>query len=336
VEYLRGHKNESRGFDRLVAADPSMLELVEMARRIAASASTTVLLQGESGTGKDLFAQAIHFESNRRDKPFMPINCTALPEELLESELMGHEKGAFTDAKRTKKGLFELADGGTIFLDEIGDMKPGLQSKLLRFIEDRSFKRIGGKEDIEVDVRIIAATNRDLETAIAEREFREDLYYRLSVIPLLLPPLRDRRGDIMPIAEHYRINFNREFKANFTSFSEEAKMLINRYDWPGNVRELRNAIERSMILSPGPTITGDSLPWKIKGDKASGTATPHALTQAGGVVVLPDEGVNIDEVERELLTQALSKTEQNQTRAARLLGLSRDALRYRMKKYEML
>lgn len=334
VEYLRGGQNESRGFDRIICADPSMLQIIEMARRIAKSASTTVLLQGESGTGKDLVAQAIHFESDRKEKPFMPINCTALPEDLLESELMGHEKGSFTDAKKTKKGLFELADGGTIFLDEIGDMKPGLQSKLLRFLEDRSFKRIGGNEDIEVDVRIVAATNRDLEAAIADKSFREDLFYRLSVIPLTLPPLRARRGDIMPIADNFLEKLNKEFKSSFTGFSPEAKAVLHQYDWPGNVRELRNVIERAMILSPGPVITAENLPWKIKGDRPA--AASEAAISQGGVITLPDSGVNIDEVERELLVQALTKTEYNQTRAAKMLGLSRDALRYRMKKYDML
>jgi transcriptional regulator with PAS, ATPase and Fis domain len=308
-----------------------MREVVDMARRIAQSASTTVLLMGDSGTGKDLLAQAIHYESARRDRPFMPINCTALPEELLESELMGHEKGAFTDAKKTKKGLFELADGGTIFLDEIGDMKIGLQSKLLRFLEDRTFKRVGGKEDIEVDVRIIAATNRDLEAAIEERTFREDLYYRLSVIPITLPPLRERREDILPLARHFLEGFNRDFKTSFRGLTPEAEQLLLRYDWPGNIRELRNVLERAVILSSGETIGVDSLPWKIKGErKREGKAGEP------GVVVLPDTGLDIDDVERELIVQALAKTDQNQTRAARLLGLTRDALRYRMKKYDLL
>ncbi len=330
VEYLRNKTSDGHGFNSIIATTPSMQEILSMASRIAGSASTTVLLQGDSGTGKELLAQAMHYESNRSDKPFMPINCTALPDELLESELMGYEKGAFTDAKATKKGLFELAEGGTIYLDEIGDMKPGLQAKLLRFIEERSFKRIGGKEDIEVDVRIIAATNRDLEKAIEERQFREDLYYRLSVIPLTLPSLKDRREDIAPLAQHFRIRFNGEFKTSFTAFTDEALTLMTRYDWPGNIRELRNAIERSMILSSGNVIDAESLPVKIKG------GDPRGVSNASGLVLLPETGVDLDLVEREFMTQALEKTDHNQTRAAKMLGLSRDALRYRMKKYDLL
>ncbi len=331
VEYFRSRHAERFGFDRIIGNCPKMKEVIAVARRVARSSTTTVLLMGESGTGKDVLAQAIHYESPRADRPFMPINCTALPDQLLESELMGYEKGAFTDAKRTKKGLFELADGGTIFLDEIGDMKPALQAKLLRFLEDRTFKRIGGKEDIEVDVRIIAATNRDLEKAVEEKAFREDLYYRLSVIPIVLPPLRERREDILPLAYHFLESFNEEFKTSFRGFTAEAEELLQRYSWPGNIRELRNVIERAVILSSGDEIGADNLPWKIKSEHAR-------RAQAGepGVVVLPDSGIDIEDVERELIVQALEKTGRNQTRAARLLGLTRDALRYRMKKYNLL
>ncbi|MHB8766927.1 MAG: sigma-54-dependent transcriptional regulator, partial [Deferrisomatales bacterium] len=254
VEYLRTCQAEGRGFDRIIGNGPRMKEVIAVARKVAQSSSTTALLQGESGTGKDLLAQAIHFESARRSRPFMPINCTALPEELLESELMGHERGAFTDAKKTKKGLFELADGGTLFLDEIGDMKPGLQAKILRFLEERTFKRVGGKDDIEVDVRIVAATNKDLEQAIADRTFREDLYYRLSVVPITLPPLRERRDDIVPLGRHFLEGFNRDFKVSFTGLTPEAEALMVSYDWPGNIRELRNVIERAVILSVGDEI----------------------------------------------------------------------------------
>ncbi len=331
VDYFRSRQAERHGFDRIIGDCPKMQEVVAMARRIAQSSSTTVLLMGDSGTGKDILAQAIHYESSRRERPFMPINCTALPEELLESELMGHEKGAFTDAKKTKKGLFELADGGTIFLDEIGDMKFGLQSKLLRFLEDHTFKRVGGKEDIEVDVRIIAATNKDLERAIEERTFREDLFYRLSVIPITLPPLRERREDILPLARHFLQGFNRDFKTSFRRVTPEVEQLLLRYEWPGNIRELRNVLERAVILSSGEEIGVESLPWKIKGERKKPTKGGEP-----GVVILPDTGLDIDDVERELIVQALEKTAQNQTRAARLLGLTRDALRYRMKKYDLL
>ncbi len=331
VEYFRSRHAERFGFDRIIGNCPKMKEVIAVARRVARSSTTTVLLMGESGTGKDVLAQAIHYESPRADKPFMPINCTALPDQLLESELMGYEKGAFTDAKRTKKGLFELADGGTIFLDEIGDMKPALQAKLLRFLEDRTFKRIGGKEDIEVDVRIIAATNRDLEKAVEEKAFREDLYYRLSVIPIVLPPLRERREDILPLAYHFLEAFNQEFKTSFRGFTPEAEELLQRYSWPGNIRELRNVIERAVILSTGDEIGADNLPWKIKSEH-----TRRAQAGEPGVVVLPDSGIDIEDVERELIVQALEKTGRNQTRAAKLLGLTRDALRYRMKKYNLL
>ncbi|NOY46096.1 MAG: sigma-54-dependent Fis family transcriptional regulator [Deltaproteobacteria bacterium] len=336
VAYFRSRHAHRLGFDGIIAGCPRMQEVLSVARRVARSSSTTVLLTGESGTGKDVLARAIHYESPRADRPFMPINCTALPEELLESELMGYEKGAFTDAKKTKKGLFELADGGTIFLDEIGDMKLGLQSKLLRFLEDRSFKRIGGKEDIEVDVRIIAATNADLERAIEEKRFREDLFYRLSVVPIVLPPLRDRQEDILPLAYHFLEMYNREFKTSFRGFSAEAEAFLTRYDWPGNIRELRNVVERAVILSTGDEIGVDALPWKIKGgERAGGARRPDKAPQPG-VVVLPDHGVDIEEVERELIVQALEKTGNNQTRAAKMLGLTRDALRYRMKKYDLL
>ncbi len=336
VAFFRTQHGHKLGFDRIIAGCTRMKEVLSVARRVAQSSSTTVLLMGESGTGKDVLAQAIHYESPRADRPFMPINCTALPEELLESELMGYEKGAFTDAKKTKKGLFELADGGTIFLDEIGDMKLGLQAKLLRFLEDRTFKRIGGKEDIEVDVRIIAATNADLEQAIADKRFREDLYYRLSVVPIVLPPLRERREDILPLAYHFLETYNREFKTSFRGFSEEAEAFLQRYDWPGNIRELRNVVERAVILSTGDQIGVDALPWKIKGGGPERRPAASGAAPQPGVVVLPDQGVDIEEVERELIVQALEKTGNNQTRAAKMLGLTRDALRYRMKKYNLL
>jgi len=286
-----------------------------------------VLLQGESGTGKDLLAQSIHYESKRKDKPFMPINCTALPSELLESELMGHEKGSFTDAKVLKKGLFELADGGTIFLDEIGDMKLELQAKLLRFLEDRKFKRIGGGRDIEVNVRIVASSNKDLVQLMREGTFREDLYYRLSVIPIRLPSLRDRKNDIPLLADFFLETFSRDFNRKIKGFTSASVKEMGEYLWPGNIRELKNVVERAMILDSSDTITVQCTP-------IAGLHSPSGQRADGGLnFSIPPEGISIEEVERNLIKQALDMTNQNQTKAARLLHLTRDTLRYRMKKF---
>ena len=284
-----------------------------------------------------------------RSHPFLPINCTALPEELLESELMGHEKGAFTDAKVAKKGLFEVADRGTVFLDEIGDMKPGLQAKLLRFIEDKTFRRVGGHRDIQVDVRIIAATNRDLEGQVRGGAFREDLYYRLNVVPIFLPPLRDRTEDILPLAEHFLQEFSRDFQRSFRGFSGSARLRMEAYRWPGNVRELRNVIERAIILGAGETIGELDIPSvsvsaspAIHASASPETGTPAhppgPLPPPGGgyPFPLPSTGVVLDEVERDFIRQALDLSRGNQTRAAESLGLTRDALRYRMKKFGFL
>lgn len=271
----------------------------------------------------------IHYQSKRADRPFLEINCTALPENLIESELFGYEKGAFTDAKTTKKGLFELADGGTIYLDEIGDMKLGTQTKLLKVIENKTFKRIGGVRDITVDVRIIAATNKNLETAIKDGSFREDLYYRLNVIPVRIPPLRERGRDVLILAQYFIDQFNREFKKHIKGLDPVVEEKFLTYHWPGNVRELKNLIERIMILESGDRILPEYLPCEInpvftKEDKAS------------VFIRLPDSGIDIEEVEKELIRQALERTGNNQTRAAKLLNLSRDALRYRMQKFGLL
>ncbi len=324
VARLKATVRAEAGFGRVVAVSRAMRETLEVARKIAASDAATVLLTGESGTGKDLLAQAIHFESGRRDEPYMPINCTALPRELLESELMGHEVGAFTDAKSLKKGLFELAHGGSILLDEIGDMDQGLQSKLLRFLETRSFKRVGGTRDISVDVRILAATNRDLGEAIREKRFREDLYYRLAVIPLRCPPLRERIEDIVPLAERFIGEFARDLGKRVKGLGEDARAALLLYRWPGNVRELRNVVERAMILAPGEVLTAKDL--ALKG--ASSEAAPPP-----GRPLADQPSLDLEQAERAFIVEALARTGGNQSRAAELLGVTRDTLRYRLKRH---
>ncbi|MBI5905715.1 MAG: sigma-54-dependent Fis family transcriptional regulator [Deltaproteobacteria bacterium] len=347
VEFHRKESVRRYGFHRIVGSSPGLRDVVGIARKVAKSEAATVLLQGESGTGKDLIAQAIHYESSRSNRPFIPINCTALPEDLLESELMGHEKGAFTDAKAAKKGLFEVADGGTIFLDEIGDMKHGLQAKLLRFIENKAFRRVGGHRDIEVDVRIIAATNRDLAELVRTGRFREDLFFRLNVIPIHIPPLRERREDILPLADHFLSEFSKEFKRPLDGFSDDAKRRMGAYGWPGNVRELRNIVERALILGTENVVELLDLPMPMESsmdgsdsgarefprrDSSGEPGSPVPSPERHGFS-LPEGGVILEEVERDFLRQALEATQGNQTRAAEILGLSRDALRYRMKKF---
>jgi len=313
-------------FDRIVGTSPAIGEVVRLGRKVAQSEATTVLIQGESGTGKDLLAKAIHYESARAEEPFMEIACTAMPETLLESELFGHERGAFTDAKVQKKGLFEMAQRGTVFLDEIGDMSGGLQATLLRVLEERRFRRVGGTRDIAVDIRVIAATNRDLRQAVEAGAFRKDLYYRLQVVTITLPPLRARREDIPLLACHFLAHFSREFKKPTPGLSPAAEQLLVDHDWPGNVRELRNVIERAMILEDTGTLGPDHLPPEIA--RLAGPPNVPAPRYR-----LPESGVFLEEVEREFVRQALEMTRGNQTRAAPLLGLTRDELRYRVKKF---
>jgi len=328
VARFQAEQREGARLADLVGQSRAIRDLAALIERIAQSDATTVLLEGESGTGKDLVARIIHFESARARAPFLALNCVALPEHLLESELFGHEKGAFTDAKGLKKGLFEQADGGTVYLDEIGDMKPDLQAKLLRLIEEKSFRRVGGLRDFRVDVRIIAATNRDLGRALEQGEFRKDLYYRLKVFPLRLPPLRERREDILPLAYHFIARFNNEMGREVREIHPQAQSCLTAHAWPGNVRELRNVLERALILANGPMLHVEHLPTEVGApDPAPDRAAPMAL---------PAEGVRLEEVERDLVRQALGATGGNQVRAARLLGISRDALRTRMKKFGFL
>ena len=328
VARFQAEQREGARLADLVGQSRAIRDLAALIERIAQSDATTVLLEGDSGTGKDLVARIIHFESARARAPFLALNCVALPEHLLESELFGHEKGAFTDAKGLKKGLFEQADGGTVYLDEIGDMKPDLQAKLLRLIEEKSFRRVGGLRDFRVDVRIIAATNRDLGRALEQGEFRKDLYYRLKVFPLRLPPLRERREDILPLAYHFIARFNSEMGREVREIHPQAQSCLTAHAWPGNVRELRNVLERALILANGPMLHVEHLPTEVGApDPAPDRAAPMAL---------PAEGVRLEEVERDLVRQALGATGGNQVRAARLLGISRDALRTRMKKFGFL
>jgi DNA-binding NtrC family response regulator len=329
VERLRTRDIEEFGFDRLVARSPKMLEIINLLRHLAESEARTILLQGESGTGKDLAAKVVHFQSLRAARPFMNITCTALPETLLESELFGHERGAFTDARQQKQGLFELADGGTIFLDEIGDMPAALQAKLLRFLEEKAFRRVGGTKDIRVDVRIIAATNRNLRALVTDGRFREDLFYRLNVFPVTLPPLRERPDDVPLLAQHFVRQYNREFRKEVVGIDPSAQAAMQAYNWPGNVREVKNVIERAMLLAAGPWLRLTDLPTELKSPAAAVVSAdgPTTLIEFG-----PD-GVDIHEVERLLVQRALDQTRGNQSRAAALLHISRDQLRYRMQKY---
>jgi DNA-binding NtrC family response regulator len=313
---------------KLVGCSATLRELAQTVEKLARADSATVLLRGESGTGKDLVARAIHARSNRSDLPFLQINCTALPEHLVESELFGHERGAFTDARERKKGLAELADGGVLFLDEIGDMPPTAQAKLLRFLEDSTFKRVGGTSDVTVDVRVIAATNRDLESAIEDHAFRSDLYYRLNVVPVYIPPLREHPEDITPLVDYFVKRLARDLKREPPSLTTAAIGVLEAYSWPGNVRELRNVLERALILEDTEEIRPEHLPAEIR----TGSAAPNAK---GSLIQLPVEGIRVTDVEATLVRQALARTNGNITQAARLLGLTRDTLRYRMQKYDL-
>ena len=329
VAHLRSAQESKFGIDNIIGDSRHMKQVLDMVRKVAKSDASTVLIQGESGTGKELIARAIHMESARKDKPFMAINCAAVPETLLESELMGHEKGAFTDAKMQKRGLFEMSDGGTIFLDEIGDMEMGMQAKLLRILEERTFRRVGGTKEIPVDVRIVSATNQELLKKIEEKTFRNDLYYRLQVIPIYLPPLRERREDIMSLVDFFIQYYNKEFGKTVAGVSKMARKFLEEYEWPGNVRELRNIIERAIILENEETLMLEHLPRELiskTGDIASG---PMSLR-------IPPEGIDIEDVERELIRQALEVSDGNQSKAAQKLSLGIDAFRYRMKKFGFL
>lgn len=331
VRELRQQIKQEFGIDSIIGRHPSMQRLFETVKRVARTGVSTLFLRGETGTGKDLVARVIHHNSDRAAGAFVNITCTALSETLLESELFGHERGAFTDAKTQKKGLLELADGGTVFLDEVGDMPPPLQAKLLRFLEERRFRRVGGTQEVEVDVRVMAATNRDLEQAIRDKQFRRDLMYRLNVVTIDLPPLRERGDDVILLARHFVDRFSTEFRRPITRVTEEASARIQNYDWPGNVRELRNTMERAVLMCPRDVIDVD--------DIVLGRSEQHPWVWDLKRMALPPEGFDFEKLrrlERHLLEQALERTNSNQTQAAKLLNLSRDRLRYRLQKHGLL
>lgn len=333
VRRLRSEQRESHGETKLLGRSPAMRKIMELVQKVRASQATTVLLEGESGTGKNVVAKALHYGGPRENQPFVTITCSALTETLLESELFGHERGAFTDAKGQKKGLLEAADGGTVFLDEIGEMGPAMQAKLLRVLEEKTFKRVGGTRDISVDVRIVAATNRVLADAVKDGSFREDLFYRLQVIPIHMPALRERVEDIPLLAQFFLDGFSREFRKNTTSISSAAMELLVSYPWPGNIRELRNVLERIMILEDIEQIDVPHLPLSIRQVSKD---TPVSVADAGsGGLQVRLGTMTLEEIERQAISMALQKSNQNQVQAARLLGISRDTLRYRMKKFDL-
>jgi two-component system response regulator AtoC len=346
VQSLRGEVRRRAGYHEIVSTSPKMAELMSFVRKVAASEATTILVQGESGTGKDLIAKAIHYESVRQEKPFVAINCSAIPETLMEAELFGHEKGAFTDAKQMKKGLFEVADGGTLFLDEIGELSPLLQAKLLRVLEDQVIRRVGGVRDMQVDVRVIAASNRDLEKAVREGHFRQDLYYRLAIIAIFIPPLRERKEDILPLVSFFIERYNRRFRKSVQGIADETRRLLQQHNWPGNVRELKNSIERAMILEDEALLRPVYLPFSVSEAQAGLTAFERTAARASGQALhngrllprlyIPEGGTSLEEVERAMVELAMKQANNNQTHAAKLLDISRDALRYKLKKFGLM
>ena len=334
VEQVRKERAREFNFRQIVGESAAMKKMLGLAAKVAESEVSSVLLQGESGTGKDLVAKAIHYGSQRADQPFVAVNCAALPATLIESELFGYEKGAFTDAKARKEGLFEQAEGGTLLLDEIGELELSLQAKLLRVLEEGAFRRVGGLKDIPLDVRVLAASNRDLKSESEAGRFRLDLYYRLSIIQINIPPLRERGDDVLLLSQHYidTIGARLKRKEKIKGLSPEATEVFRKYNWPGNVRELRNVIERALILEDSDQITTEYLPGGLL--EAPRLNLTTSTNRATAQFVLPNEGISLDEAELSFVRQAIQRSGGNQTRAAELLGISRDQLRYRLKKLE--
>ena len=317
------------GFGNLIGKSPAILKVYELIQRVAQTRAN-ILITGESGTGKELVARAIHYTGPRKDQPFVTVNCGAIPEQLMESEFFGHEKGAFTGAIKTRDGYFAAADGGTIFLDEIGEIPPALQVKLLRVIQEKSFMRVGSTVERAVDIQVVSATNRDLESAVSEGSFREDLFYRLNVITIDLPPLRERSSDIPLLINHFLQKYNREYEHDIDCVSREALKLLLNYTYPGNVRELENIIERGVIMETGTVITPASLPPVLTRPATNGTVVGLRL---------PEDGLDLEktlaELEHQLINQALERCDHNKTKAAKLLGLSFRSFRYRLEKLDL-
>jgi DNA-binding NtrC family response regulator len=337
VQHHRRERSQKFSREFVRGESTAMQRVYTIVEQVAGSESTSVLIQGESGTGKELIAHWVHDLSARRDKAMLEVNCAAIPRELLESELFGHEKGAFTDARQQKQGLLELANGGTLFLDEVGEMTLTIQVKLLRVLERMTFKRVGGTKDITVSVRVISATNQDLETMVREQRFREDLYYRLKVVPIRVPSLRERREDILPLARHFLEQFNRAFSKGFKSIDPEAERILLSYPWPGNIRELRNLFERIVLLNQGDRIQASHLNAAIGPTPPKTDSELSALRQVVETGHFPENGIDLEAslgaVEREIIQRAFDWTRGNQSRTATLLQMKRDKLRYRMKLY---
>jgi DNA-binding NtrC family response regulator len=324
IAYFKEKEKSKFDPEQIVAVSQTMKQVLNMSRKIALSEASIVLLQGESGTGKDLLAQAIHHLSRRKNASYLAINCSAIPENLLESELFGYEKGAFTDAKQQKQGLAELADEGTLFLDEISTLDIHLQAKLLRFLETQTFKHVGGLKDIEVDIRVVAATNKDLEAAVQEGTFRQDLLYRLNACPIYIPPLRDRKEDVIPLAEHFIRDQNTKFRKDIKGLDKQAQKVFLEYAWPGNVRELKNAIERAMIFEDASFISTKYLPIQPGAPSLVRSSQPSQHI---------DFNIGLKEMEKKLILNALKRAKGNKSQAAKLLGITRDTLRYKIKKF---
>ena len=333
LAYLHKEEQTRLGFGEIIGTSEAIKNVFRFVRQVADSPKTTVLIRGETGTGKELVARAIHNNSDRSKNPFIEVNCSAFQETLLEAELFGHEAGAYTDAKERKKGLVELSHEGSFFLDEIGDMNLGLQSKVLKVIEEQVFRRVGGTKQISIDTRIISATSRDLEKLVSEDRFRQDLYYRLNVAMVELPPLRDRDEDIILLAEHFVGVYNAEFKRNIRGLLPEVKSLMMRYSWPGNVRELKNVIERAVLFEKGEYISTESIRiiYAAVNPEAAKTVTQLTAQQTE----ISEEGISLDEIEKSFIQKALESAKGNQTRAAQMLGISREKIKYRMKKHNL-